>query len=82
MLRIVIGEGSCGIAAGAGKVRAAIEALLTEKEPFELGSTGCIGMCFLEPLVDIYEDNTLVRRRSRSPLTTLLPSWKQAVPAI
>ena len=53
MLRIVIGEGSCGIAAGAGKVRTAIEALLAEKEPFELGSTGCIGMCFLEPIVDI-----------------------------
>ena len=62
MLRIVIGEGSCGIAAGAGKVRTAIEALLAEKEPFELGSTGCIGMCFLEPIVDIYEDKTLLRR--------------------
>ena len=62
MLRIVIGEGSCGIAAGAGKVRAAIEALLAEHEPFQLGSTGCIGMCFLEPIVDIYEDKTLLRR--------------------
>ena len=65
MLRIVIGEGSCGIAAGAGKVRAAIEALLAEHEPFQLGSTGCIGMCFLEPIVDIYEDKTLLRRLSR-----------------
>ena len=62
MLRIVIGEGSCGIAAGAGKVRAAIEALLAEHEPFQLGSTGCIGMCFLEPIVDIYGDKTLLRR--------------------
>lgn len=62
MIRIVIGEGSCGIAAGAGKVRTAIEALLSEKEPFQLGSTGCIGMCFLEPIVDIYEDKTLLRR--------------------
>lgn len=62
MIRIVIGEGSCGIAAGAGKVRTAIEALLNEKEPFTLGSTGCIGMCFLEPIVDIYEDKTLLRR--------------------
>ncbi len=62
MIRIVIGEGSCGIAAGAGKVRTAIEALLNEKESFGLGSTGCIGMCFLEPIVDIYEDKTLLRR--------------------
>ena len=61
-IRVIIGEGSCGIAAGAGKVRTAIKALLQEKEPFVLGSTGCIGMCFLEPIVDIYEDKTLVRR--------------------
>ncbi|MBP3634232.1 MAG: NADH-quinone oxidoreductase subunit NuoF [Oscillospiraceae bacterium] len=61
-MRVIIGEGSCGIAAGAGKVRTAIKALLQEKEPFVLGSTGCIGMCFLEPIVDIYEDKTLVRR--------------------
>ena len=64
-IRVIIGEGSCGIAAGAGKVRTAIEALLTEKEPFALGSTGCIGMCFLEPIVDIYEDKTLLRRLVR-----------------
>jgi len=64
-MRIVIGEGSCGIAAGASKVRAAIEALLTEKEPFELGSTGCIGMCFLEPIVDVYDGKTLLRRLVR-----------------
>ena len=34
-MRIVIGEGSCGIAAGAQKVRSALEALYTE----EIGST-------------------------------------------
>ncbi len=62
MIRIVIGEGSCGIAAGAGKVRTAIESIITGSEPFELGSTGCIGMCFLEPIVDIYNDKELLRR--------------------
>ena len=50
-MRIVIGEGSCGIAAGAQKVRSALEALITEP----IGSTGCIGMCYLEPIVDLYE---------------------------
>ena len=64
-MRIVIGEGSCGIAAGAAKVRLAIEALLTEKEPFTLGSTGCIGMCYLEPIVDLYDGKTLLRRLVR-----------------
>ena len=60
-MRIVIGEGSCGIAAGAQKVRSALEALYTE----EIGSTGCIGMCYLEPIVDLYEGKTLVRRLVR-----------------
>ncbi len=62
-MRIVIGEGSCGVAAGASKVRSAIEALMSENENFSLGSTGCIGMCFLEPIVDLYNDNKeLVKR--------------------
>ncbi len=61
-MRVVIGEGSCGIAAGASKVRSAIESLMTANEPFVLGSTGCIGMCFLEPIVDLYEGKELVKR--------------------
>jgi len=61
-MRVIIGEGSCGIAAGASKVRAAIENVMTANEPFSLGSTGCIGMCFLEPIVDLYEGNKLIKR--------------------
>ena len=61
-MRIVIGEGSCGIAAGAGKVHKAIESLMAENEVFTLGSTGCIGMCFLEPIVDLYDGKMLLRR--------------------
>ncbi len=61
-MRIVIGEGSCGIAAGAAKVHKAIEALMTANESFTLGSTGCIGMCFLEPIVDLYDEKTLIKR--------------------
>lgn len=61
-MRIVIGEGSCGVAAGAAKVHKALEALMGEHEPFTLGSTGCIGMCFLEPIVDLYDGDTLLRR--------------------
>ena len=60
-MRIVIGEGSCGIAAGAQKVRSALEAIYSEK----IGSTGCIGMCYLEPIVDIYEGKELLRRLVR-----------------
>lgn len=61
-MRIVVGEGSCGIAAGAHKVYEAIEKL---NSGVQLGITGCIGMCFLEPIVDIYDGGTLVKRLVR-----------------
>ena len=54
---IKVGEGSCGMAAGAGKVYAALERELNEKqcgEAARLTITGCIGMCYLEPIVDVY----------------------------
>lgn len=59
-MRIVIGEGSCGIAAGAEKVR---KALILNNVPEEAVSiTGCIGMCYLEPIVDIYDDENRLTR--------------------
>ena len=62
-LKIIVGEGSCGIAAGAGKVYDEFQALLQPGENLSLGITGCIGMCFLEPIVDIRDENKeLVRR--------------------
>ena len=64
-MRIVIGEGSCGIAAGASKVHNAIAALMNGSESFTLGSTGCIGMCYLEPIVDIYDGDELAKRLVR-----------------
>ena len=57
-MRIVIGEGSCGIAAGAHKVYEAVEKLGIRPD-----ITGCIGMCFLEPIVDIYGDSGELLRR-------------------
>ena len=64
-MRIVIGEGSCGIAAGALKVHKAIENALENKSKIEIRKTGCIGMCFLEPIVDIYDGKKLLRRLVR-----------------
>ena len=60
-MKIVVGQGSCGIAAGAGKVFSALEAEL-KGSGIDLGVTGCIGMCYLEPIVDIYEDDALIQR--------------------
>ena len=65
-MRIVVGEGSCGIAAGARKVRAAIEALRDAgSADVEVGVTGCIGMCYLEPIVDLYDGDNLAARLVR-----------------
>ena len=63
-MRIIIGEGSCGLAAGAGAVHARLEELLAQSNPASasLGITGCIGMCFLEPIVDVYDDEGALHR--------------------
>lgn len=60
-MKIVVGEGSCGIAAGAAKVYSAIDKLIGSTDS-ELTVTGCIGMCFLEPIVDIYDNGKLKKR--------------------
>ena len=62
-MRIVIGEGSCGIAAGARKVHAALDAVCAAAErKVETGVTGCNGMCYLEPIVDLYDGDGLAAR--------------------
>jgi len=53
--RIVVGQGSCGLAAGAGAVYSALENKLSGIDA-TLGITGCIGICYLEPIVDVYAD--------------------------
>ena len=60
-IRIAVGKGSCGIAAGAGKLSEALAPLL-EGTGVTLGTVGCIGMCWLEPIVDIYENGLLKAR--------------------
>ncbi len=61
-MKIVVGQGSCGIAAGAGKIYDLIE---NANPSCELTITGCIGMCFVEPIVDIYDDEGKLKRLVR-----------------
>jgi len=51
-MRVVIGKGSCGIAAGADKIEE-----IFNKKNIDVSLTGCIGMCYIEPIVDVYDDN-------------------------
>jgi len=55
--KVIVGLGSCGIAAGANKTYQKIQQLQkAEHLDFELKKTSCIGMCFREPLVEIVDD--------------------------
>ncbi len=59
-IRVVVGMATCGIAAGA---RPVLKALMDEIEKRNLSEkvfvtqTGCIGMCKLEPIVEVYMPN-------------------------
>jgi len=58
MKKIIIGLGSCGIAAGGLQVKETLEKLVKEKKiDVSLGETGCMGMCYKEPMIEIADDN-------------------------
>ena len=53
--KIIIGMGTCGIAAGAREVMSAVlnELAVRKLNDVQVQQTGCIGMCVKEVLVDI-----------------------------
>ena len=57
-MKIIIGQGSCGIASGAKKTEEEFRKVLAaENLDVKVDFTGCVGTCYLEPIVDIYDDN-------------------------
>lgn len=55
--KVIVGLGSCGIAAGANKTYEKILSLKkVDQLDFELKKTSCVGMCFREPLVEIIDE--------------------------
>ncbi len=55
--KIIVGLGTCGIAAGAKKVYNKINDLKdTDNLDIELKKTGCVGMCYNEPLVEVIDE--------------------------
>jgi NADH-quinone oxidoreductase subunit F len=57
--RVIVGMGSCGIAAGAYEVEAAFREALkgTGAATAELGRTGCMGLCYREVMVEVRDGN-------------------------
>ena len=58
--KITVGMGSCGIAAGAKPVFEKLNNLIisSNNKDITLEETGCIGMCYKEPLVEISDRDT------------------------
>jgi len=52
-MRITVGKGSCGIAAGASEIFDMLEQSHMKPENCSVEQTGCIGLCYLEPIVNI-----------------------------
>lgn len=56
--KVIVGLGSCGLAAGAGKTYEEFNRIrLADNLSFEVGKTSCVGMCFREPLVEIIDES-------------------------
>jgi NADH-quinone oxidoreductase subunit F len=55
--KVIVGLGSCGIAAGGNKVYQKIRSIReADNLTFTLDKTSCIGMCYREPLVEVVDD--------------------------
>ncbi|WP_287155392.1 NADH-quinone oxidoreductase subunit NuoF [Candidatus Solincola tengchongensis] len=53
--KLVLGYGTCGIAAGAAAVKEALERELSVGDyDLELDIAGCMGFCFREPIVEVF----------------------------
>ncbi|MEL7655347.1 MAG: (2Fe-2S) ferredoxin domain-containing protein, partial [Bacillota bacterium] len=62
-MKIVVGQGSCGIASGAKKTEAEFRKLIKDnKIDAAVTITGCIGSCYLEPIVDVIDDDGTLSR--------------------
>lgn len=55
---ILVGMGTCGIAAGASKVKKKLEEQIAAKglTGVEIKSVGCLGLCFSEPNIEVLVD--------------------------
>jgi len=56
--KVIVGMGSCGIAAGANKTYSVLENIKNvDSLDIDLSKTSCVGMCYKEPLVEIIDES-------------------------
>jgi NADH-quinone oxidoreductase subunit F len=57
MKKVIVGMGTCGLSAGAQAAYDKLNEVLSDNPgAFELSRTGCIGMCYREPLVEVRDN--------------------------
>lgn len=57
-IRILIGTGTCGLAAGAGEIKELIKDYISSnKIEASITETGCLGLCYAEPLIELIKPN-------------------------
>jgi len=61
MKKVIVGMSTCGLSAGARQVYDRLNELASGNPGvFTISGTGCIGMCYREPLVEVREDDNRV----------------------
>lgn len=61
-IRVAVGAGTCGVAAGAGTVIDKLNELIKNRQlqNIDIEKVGCIGACRLEPMLEVYKDGVHV----------------------
>ncbi|HNX96855.1 MAG TPA: (2Fe-2S) ferredoxin domain-containing protein, partial [Candidatus Aminicenantes bacterium] len=55
--KVLVGLGSCGVAAGAVQVFAAVKEVIGKNGwPMIVEGTGCVGMCYKEPILSVFDE--------------------------
>jgi NADH-quinone oxidoreductase subunit F len=56
-MKVIVGQGSCGIASGARKTsEELVKQIKAGGLDVNVEKAGCVGNCYLEPIVDVYDD--------------------------
>jgi NADH-quinone oxidoreductase subunit F len=77
-MKIVVGQGSCGIASGARKTEEELVRQIRAGgfKKIKVEKAGCVGNCYLEPIVDVYDDDKNLSARyvkvSADKVTTIV----------
>ncbi len=58
MVKIKVGTATCGNAAGAQKTLEKLETLIQGQSNISLSQTGCIGLCYREPIIELEINGT------------------------